>query len=414
MATLLRIRKPYCDKKRLNLVSAFVLVCIIQNIQCRYHVAPPHRANGSFGNKSSPGKKTDVSYQIKETQPCVNKLKTGKYNLTDDSGKTLYEKCEINEENEDETLICKEVGSKKLWWCKAGYVVDMASLECLTANKTLKEECKINEQCTGTENGNTCRLVVGTDMKCSCNDQFEIIDGKCLKVERQLYESCENEQQCNGTVNAGKCKNVGNHSFCFCNDGLVEYQGRCVEGSIGLNVTCEHVQCNKTTNAGVCGENRTCACDKVQEEGLSGIQKQLFLVVGVLFTVVVVLFIAVLVQQKKSEKSSQMESTTKPENFYKEERDGEFISTQRMHTVSESYYSVPVQSNYNSLHQNEDDKESRSGNVYDRAQPKHSFRNDEFQTDSSLYNHLHEKPFQLSAEIYDKTEGIPMPSFSAN
>ena len=50
-------------------------------------------------------------------------------------------------------------------------------------------------------------------------------------VERQLFEPCENEQQCNGTVNAGKCREVANHSFCFCNDGLVEYQGRCVEGS---------------------------------------------------------------------------------------------------------------------------------------------------------------------------------------
>ena len=50
-------------------------------------------------------------------------------------------------------------------------------------------------------------------------------------VERQLFEPCENEQQCNGTVNAGKCRSVANHSFCFCNDGLVEYQGRCVEGS---------------------------------------------------------------------------------------------------------------------------------------------------------------------------------------
>ena len=45
--------------------------------------------------------------------------------------KTLYETCEINEENEDESLICKEVGPKKLCWCKAGYVVDMATLECL-------------------------------------------------------------------------------------------------------------------------------------------------------------------------------------------------------------------------------------------------------------------------------------------
>ena len=85
-----------------------------------------------------------------------------------------------------------------------------------------------------------------------------------------------------------------------------------------------------------------------------------------------------------------------------------------MHTVSASYYSVPVEYNYNSLHQKENDKESRSQNVYDRAQPKHSNRNDKFQTDSSLYNHLHDKPFQLSADIYDKTGGIPMPSFSAN
>ena len=36
---------------------------------------------------------------------------------------------------------------------------------------------------------------------------------------------------CYGTVNAGKCRSVANHSFCFSNDGLVEYQGRCVEGS---------------------------------------------------------------------------------------------------------------------------------------------------------------------------------------
>ena len=43
-----------------------------------------------------------------------------------------YEECKINEENENESLICKEVGPKKLWWCKAGYVLDMATLECLS------------------------------------------------------------------------------------------------------------------------------------------------------------------------------------------------------------------------------------------------------------------------------------------
>ena len=85
-----------------------------------------------------------------------------------------------------------------------------------------------------------------------------------------------------------------------------------------------------------------------------------------------------------------------------------------MQTVSASYYSEPIEPNYNNLHQKEDDKESRSGNVYDNAQPKLSDRNDKFQTDSSLYNHLHEKPFQLSADIYDKPEGIPMSSLSTN
>ena len=43
-----------------------------------------------------------------------------------------------------------------------------------------------------------------------------------------------------------------------------------IVGSKGLNEKCERVQCNKTTTAGVYGENRTCTCDKVQEEGVSG------------------------------------------------------------------------------------------------------------------------------------------------
>ena len=81
-----------------------------------------------------------------------------------------------------------------------------------------------------------------------------------------------------------------------------------------------------------------------------------------------------------------------------------------MQTVSASYYSEPIEPNYNNLHQKEDDKESGSGNVYDNAQPKRPHRNDKLQNDSSLYNHLHEKPFQLSADVYDK----PMPSFSTN
>ena len=48
--------------------------------------------------------------------------------------------------------------------------------------------------------------------------------------------------------------------------------------------------------------------------------------VTLILTFVTILFITC--KLKLYPHSSQVESTTKPENFYKEERDGEFISTQ--------------------------------------------------------------------------------------
>lgn len=40
--------------------------------------------------------------------------------------------------------------------------------------------CETHQQCTGTDNANTCRLV-GNSSICNCNDKFDLIDGKCLK-----------------------------------------------------------------------------------------------------------------------------------------------------------------------------------------------------------------------------------------
>ena len=48
--------------------------------------------------------------------------------------KTRYEKCKINEENKDETLICKEVGPKKLWVFKVGYVECLKGIYCQLNN----------------------------------------------------------------------------------------------------------------------------------------------------------------------------------------------------------------------------------------------------------------------------------------
>lgn len=56
--------------------------------------------------------------------------------------------------------------------------------KCLVARKEVHKKCRINEQCTGTENANTC-FTNGKEENeegvCRCNDQFGWIDGKCLK-----------------------------------------------------------------------------------------------------------------------------------------------------------------------------------------------------------------------------------------
>lgn len=63
------------------------------------------------------------------------------------------------------------------------YILEILS-NLILAKKNINQECRINEQCTGTENANTCF----TDGKgereegvCTCNDQFDWFDGKCLK-----------------------------------------------------------------------------------------------------------------------------------------------------------------------------------------------------------------------------------------
>lgn len=52
------------------------------------------------------------------------------------------------------------------------------------AKKEISKECTINDQCTGTENANTCFTYgkgEGEEGVCTCHDQFDWIDGKCWK-----------------------------------------------------------------------------------------------------------------------------------------------------------------------------------------------------------------------------------------
>lgn len=58
---------------------------------------------------------------------------------------------------------------------------------------------------------------------------------------------------------------------------------------------------------------------------------------------------------------------------------------------------------YHELHDIEDNRESKSEEVYDSVQPKCFNGNDsKFKSDTSLYNHLDEKPFQSLDDVYNK------------
>lgn len=50
-------------------------------------------------------------------------------------------------------------------------------------------------------------------------------------VGRFMFEACDQQQQCNGTKNANVCKNFGNKTLCYCNDGYLEFRGKCVQGN---------------------------------------------------------------------------------------------------------------------------------------------------------------------------------------
>lgn len=45
--------------------------------------------------------------------------------------------------------------------------------------------CETHQQCTGTDNANTCRLVRNLSI-CNCNDKFDLMDGTCLKSKKYI------------------------------------------------------------------------------------------------------------------------------------------------------------------------------------------------------------------------------------
>lgn len=57
-------------------------------------------------------------------------------------------------------------------------------LRFLVANRNFNESCKVNEQCKGTTNANTC--LYKEEGVCSCDKEYSFIDGECLKGKKKL------------------------------------------------------------------------------------------------------------------------------------------------------------------------------------------------------------------------------------
>lgn len=57
-------------------------------------------------------------------------------------------------------------------------------LNFILAKRKIHEECKLSEQCTGTDYVNNC-FKKGKDENekgvCTCNNRYDLINGKCLK-----------------------------------------------------------------------------------------------------------------------------------------------------------------------------------------------------------------------------------------
>ena len=77
-----------------------------------------------------------------------------------------------------------------------------------------------------------------------------------------------------------------------------------------------------------------------------------------------------------------------------------------MQINADNLYSDPMENIYNEAHQKEEEEES--GNIYNRSQPQFSHRTEDIDTDDYAYNHLHERPVEMSKNVYETTEAVCM------
>nr|XP_034307188.1 uncharacterized protein LOC105341940 [Crassostrea gigas] len=428
----IRIAKPPCSSDRYLQNVELILICQGKKVlgdKCQKH-------EQCTGTPNAGDCMADPQDNVTSSCQCNPGFMT--YNGTClQVNKTLYEECVIDDQcngtSDKEALVCRKIRHRKLCMCNSDYIEDNTYLECHHAKRKIHEECKLSEQCTGTDYANNC-FKKGKDENengvCTCNNRYDLINGKCLKVRFNLFEPCINNKQCSGTDNAGNCTEIENNTLCYCQDEYLDFKGRCIKGNRTLNEDCEaSIQCNGTKHAGVCGENHTCTCDKGfirLEEGclpaerhlpwISEKENQLLLLAlggglfGLLSCSATILLFAM--RRRKRSRTTRLDC-----------RSSSRLPMRSIHySVADNYVfenfndsEVNIQSNfddrtenvYDEAHQGDEDDETV--NVYSVSEPQ-CYHREEQDSDNDTYSHLHHKPLHMSDDVYGVPSSILVPS----
>ena len=75
-----------------------------------------------------------------------------------------------------------------------------------------------------------------------------------------------------------------------------------------------------------------------------------------------------------------------------------------MQINADNLYHDPMDNIYNETHQEEEEEET--DNIYHRSQPQFSHKTEDIDNDEYSYNHLHERPVEISQIIYEATEAV--------
>eukprot|EP00105_Crassostrea_gigas_P035960 XP_019920108.1 PREDICTED: tenascin [Crassostrea gigas] len=109
---------------------------------------------------------------------------------------------------------------------------------------------------------------------CHCFPGYSIINGSCLKDHVPVGGFCSVDNQCTGSNNSETCDN----GRCRCSDGHLLLDLECIQGNLSLNQSCTvHEQCSSSNYSRCVDEKCTCMEGYTADNLTSCIKCKLFI-----------------------------------------------------------------------------------------------------------------------------------------